>query len=211
MFDSELLDHRHGSLNADYLKKIENVLQYALDEHARTLAVRVDLRLSPSWGQDDTLTCHPNLQADLLSRFVCSVKAKIRHYRKMLLKEGKKAHACTPRYFWVKESDSAESPHYHLVMFFNKDLFRGLGRFDSEENNLASMIRQAWLSALDLKGYDEYQPLVHFPKNGVYILDRNAPDFVNNFNHLVFRLSYLAKENTKVYSPNERSMGASQK
>jgi hypothetical protein len=49
-------------------------------------------------------------------------------------------------------------------MFFNKDLFRGLGRFDSEENNLASMIRQAWLSALDLKGYDEYQPLVHFLK-----------------------------------------------
>ena len=44
MFDSELLDHRHGSLNANYLKKIENVLQYALDEHARTLAVRVDLR-----------------------------------------------------------------------------------------------------------------------------------------------------------------------
>ena len=76
MFDSELLDHRHGSLNANYLKKIENVLQYALDEHARTLAVRVDLRLSPSWVRDDTLTCHPNLQADLLSRFVCSVKAK---------------------------------------------------------------------------------------------------------------------------------------
>ncbi|MFH3546881.1 inovirus Gp2 family protein [Klebsiella aerogenes] len=211
MFDSTLLDYRHGSLNAHYLGKIENVLQYALDEHPRTLAVRVDLRLSPSWLLNDTLACYPNLQDDLISRFVCSVKAKVIHYRKRLVKEGKKAHACTPRYFWVKEIDSAEFPHYHLVMFFNKDLFRGLGRFDSEDHNLASMIRQAWLSALDLRGYDEYQSLVHFPKNGVYTLDRNAPDFVNNFNNLVFRLSYLAKDNTKLYSPNERSMGASQK
>ncbi|CAD5358524.1 Inovirus Gp2 family protein [Enterobacter cancerogenus] len=211
MFDSELLDNRHGPFNMHYLEKIDKILQYALEDHSRTLAVRVDLRLSPSWVLNDTLTCHPNLQDDLISRFVCSVKAKVIHYRKRLVKEGKKAHACTPRYFWVKEIDSAEFPHYHLVMFFNKDLFRGLGRFDSEDHNLASMIRQAWLSALDLKGYDEYQSLVHFPKNGVYTLDRNAPDFVNNFNNLVFRLSYLAKENTKVYSPNERSMGCSQK
>lgn len=211
MFNAALLDNRQAPFNPLYLEKIEQVLHYALEEHSRTLAIRVDLHLSPSWLQNDTVTCHPNLQADLLTRFVCSVKAKIIHYRKTLKKEGKKAHACTPRYFWVKEIDSAEFPHYHLVMFFNKDLFRGLGRFDSGDNNLSNMIRQAWLSALGLKGFDEYQSLVHFPANGVYILDRGQPDFVDTWNDLVFRLSYLAKEDTKIYSPQERSMGCSQK
>ncbi|WP_370645044.1 inovirus-type Gp2 protein [Buttiauxella sp. W03-F01] len=48
---------------------------------------------------------------------------------------------------------------------------------------------------------------MHFPTNGVYILDRGQPDFVETWNDLVFGLSYLAKEDTKVYSPQERSMG----
>lgn len=211
MFHPDLLDHRHAPFNLNYLKRLDKVLQYALEEHARTLAVRIDLHLSPSWLQTDTLTCHPNLQTDLLSRFACSVKAKISHYRKILKKEGQRAHLCTPRYFWVKEINTAHFPHYHLVIFFNNDLFRGLGRFDSDDNNLANIIRQAWLSALGLKEYDEYRSLVHFPSNGVYTLDRNGPEFVKNLNDLVFRLSYLAKEDTKAYSPQERSMGSSQK
>ena len=211
MFHPDLLDHRHAPFNPYYLKRLDNVLQYALEEHARTLAVRIDLHLSPSWLQTDTLMCHPNLQSDLISRFACSVKAKIIHYRKKLKNEGQRAHPCTLRYFWVKEIDTAQFPHYHLVMFFNKDLFRGLGQFDSNDNNLANIIRQAWLSALDLKAHDEYRSLVHFPSNGVYTLDRNAPDFIKNLNNVVFRLSYLAKEDTKVYSPQERSMGSSQK
>ncbi|HFZ1710287.1 TPA: inovirus Gp2 family protein [Citrobacter sedlakii] len=211
MFDSALLDHRHGSLNAHYLRRIENVLQYALDEHPRTLAVRVDLRLSPQWLQEDSVTCHPNLSRDLVSRFVCSVKARIKAYRKQREKVGIRAHPCTPRYFWVREIATADFPHFHLVMFFNKDLFWTLGDFSSEENNLRSIIQQAWLSALGLSGYDEYKSLVHFPSDGVYILDCNDPDYPRVLNELVFRLSYLAKDDTKEYSPKARSMGGSQK
>ncbi|EBM2192624.1 inovirus Gp2 family protein [Salmonella enterica] len=211
MFDSLLLDHRHGSLNSRYLEKIERVLQYALNEHPRTLAVRVDLRLSPQWYQNDSATCNPNLSSDLLTRFVCSVKSRIKHYRKKREREGERVHPCTPRYFWVKEIDTADFPHFHGVMFFNKDLFRGLGDFNSEENNLGNIIQQAWLSALDLRGCDEYKSLVHFPSNGVYTLDRNDPGFTRTWNNLMFRLSYLAKDETKAYSPKARSMGGSQK
>lgn len=211
MFDSALLNHRHAPFNSRYLEKIEKVLHYALNEHPRTLAVRVDLRLSPKWLQKDSVTCHPNLSPDLLARFVCSVKSRIKHYRKKREREGKRTHPCTPRYFWVKEIDTADFPHYHMVIFLNKDLFRGLGDFNSEENNLGNIIKQAWLSALDLSGYDEYQHLVHFPSNGVYPLDLRAPDFTRVLNELVFRLSYLAKDETKHYSPEARSMGCSQK
>lgn len=211
MFNFEFLDHRHAPFNIHYLEKIEQTLFYAQEEHPRMLAIRVDLHLSPSWFQNDSVKCHPNLSSDLLSRFICSLKAKIWSYRKNCEREMKRAHPCTLRYFWVREIDTAALPHYHLVLFVNKDLFRGLGNIKTSDINLGNMIRQAWLSALDLNGYDEYHSLIHFPSNGVYILDRNQPDFAETRNALVFRLSYLAKEKTKVYSPRERSMGCSQK
>ncbi|HED1422649.1 TPA: inovirus Gp2 family protein [Kluyvera georgiana] len=211
VFNFEILDHQHAPFNHRYLEKIEQTLFYAQEEHPRTLAIRVDLHLSPSWLMDDTVKCHPNLSPDLLSRFICSLKAQIWYYRKSSEREMKRAHPCTLRYFWVREIDTAALPHYHFVLFVNKDLFRGLGNIKTSDTNLGNMIRQAWLSALDLNGYDEYHSLVHFPSKGVYILDRNQPEFVETWNALVFRLSYLAKENTKVYSPRERSMGCSQK
>ena len=212
MFNPHLLDYSHGPLNDRYLDKFEHVINNALREHPRTLAVRVDLRLSPKWfNNDDMLSCHPNLSSDLMTRFIRSLMAKIESYRQRLQRQGKRAHPCTLRYYWVKESETLHYPHYHTVLFFNKDLFRRLGCFDSESRDLGSMIQEAWLSALGLKGQDEYRALVHFPDNSIYVLDRNQPDFEVHYQALVFRASYLAKDRSKVYSALDRSIGCSQK
>lgn len=211
MFSPSFLDHRHGPLNDNYLEKLEFVIRNALSDHPRTLAVRADLRLSPAWFKNDMLPCHTNLSPDLMTRFIRSLMAKVESYRQRLTKQGKRAHPCTLRYYWVREIETLDYPHYHTLLFFNKDLFWQLGRFNLASHDLSAMIQEAWLSALGLRGYDEYRALVHFPDNPTYVLDRNKPDFDDHYRALVFRASYLAKDRSKVYSASDRSIGYSQK
>ncbi|ECE0384369.1 inovirus Gp2 family protein [Salmonella enterica subsp. enterica] len=209
LFNNNLIQG-YGPYNEHYLKRLEHVLLSALDEHPRTLAIRFDLHLSPAWNITDTVCCYPNLSGTLLSRFIDSLKAKIQHYRSRLLKAGRRAHRCRLRYFWVREINTSVYPHYYVVLFLNKDLFRGLGDSDNPKS-LWRMIQAAWLSALRLREYDEYRSLVEFPENATYVLDTSSNDHSAQLRQLAFRLSYLAKEHTKVYSSHERSMGCSQR
>jgi len=67
------------------------------------------------------------------------------------------------------------------------------------------------LSALKLPLATEYLTLIHFPDNPCYHLNiNNPPAYSESYNGLMYRLSYLAKERTKVYSNEERSFGCSQ-
>ncbi|MCY1700915.1 inovirus Gp2 family protein [Lelliottia sp. SL45] len=211
MFEPDLYDRTQGPLNADYLDILHRVTRLALDDHPRTLAVRVDLHFSPRWFSDDALTCVPNLSGCPLSRFTASLKSKISHYRHRLKKQGRQAHRCTPRYVWIKEIDSAVHHHYHLVLFFNKDLFWQLGAFDPAKSSLCTLIQDAWLSALNLKGHDEHRALVHFPDRASCVLNTRRADFHDSYSRFMFRASYLAKERSKAYSPAARSIGASQR
>ncbi|WP_373203774.1 inovirus Gp2 family protein [Citrobacter amalonaticus] len=196
--------------NLHYLDKITDVIDKALGEYPRILAVRVDLHLSPNWFSNDMITCPVNLSENVMARFTRSLDAKIKHYQYRSGKEGKRVHPCTLRYLWVKEIHDAVFPHYHVVLFLNKDAFRGLGN-SRDKQSLWTMIVSAWLSALGLSGYNEYSRLVHFPRHCVYMLDKNSFDYSTRHIELFSRLSYLAKERTKVYSPDKRSMGCSQK
>lgn len=211
MFSPSFLDHRHGPLNDNYLEKLEFIINNAQADHPRTFAVRADLRLSPTWFNNDMPPCNPNLSPDLMTRFIRSLMAKIESYRQRLTKQGKRAYPCTLRYYWVREIETLDYPHYHTLLFFNKDLFWQLGRFDPASQDLSAMIQQAWLSALGLHGYDEYRALVHFPDNPTYVLDRSKPDFDDHYKAFVFRASYLTKDRSKVYSASDRSIGYSQK
>nr|WP_267483580.1 MULTISPECIES: inovirus-type Gp2 protein [Photorhabdus] len=38
---------------------------------------------------------------------------------------------------------------------------------------MASLIQEAWLSALQLSHQPEYRTLIHFPENPLYYLDTN--------------------------------------
>ncbi len=97
-----------------------------------------------------------------------------------------------------------------MVLFVNNDTFNGLGSYGEDGTGLASLIREAWLSAIQLSQQPEYRKLVHFPDNPLYYLDVNALNYKTVYDKFTFRLSYFAKERTKSYNRNERSFGCSQ-
>ncbi len=45
------------------------------------------------------------------------------------------------RYLWVKEIADASKPHFHVVLFVNKDIFVGLGIFCIQEITWARSFR----------------------------------------------------------------------
>lgn len=199
----------HRPYNKTYLDRMCSIANKSLEEHSATFAVRVDFHLPEEHVEGDSIACNPNLSSGLLSRFFDSLKAQIKHYREVRIKRGERVHPCKPRYFWVREQDSAVNPHYHVVLFLNKDLFWKLGDFNSTENNLCNMIRKAWLSAIGLSEYNEYHRLIHFPDNGTYVLNTRSPDFPKQYNEFEYRIKYLAKDETKQIDSKERSFGGS--
>lgn len=202
MLDNICLDRRHAPFNTTYLQRILRVRENATAEHTRTMAVRVDLRLP-----DEILI---NRQG-LMSRFIESLDAKIAARYRSKLKQGKRTYPCHLRYAWVREvGEINQKSHYHMVLFVNNDTFNGLGSYGDDGTGLASLIREAWLSAIQLSQQPEYRKLVHFPDNPLYYLDVNSADYRDIYDQLTFRLSYFAKERTKDYNREERSFGCSQ-
>lgn len=211
MFNDVLLNHRHAPFNPRYLERLEGVIHHALSEYPRTFAIRVDLRFSPEWTADDSICCHPDTSSNVMARFTRSLIAKIEHYRQQRCRQGLRDYPNRLRYFWVRETNSSQHSHYHALFFFNKDLFRSLGSVVPGDSSLWNMIQEAWLSALGLTDHPKYRSLVHFAERGAYVLERDKPVFEQQYKDLVYRASYLAKQQTKYYSSDTRSMGASQR
>jgi len=90
----------------------------------------------------------------------------------------------------------------------NKDVYGILGDFGSEEGNMAARIKKAWSSALGSPSL-VIDALVHFSKNGTYYLDKIAVNKKEQEATLFYRLSYFAKNATKVYGTGKRSFGCS--
>lgn len=202
MFDDIYLDKRHAPFNTTYLQRMLRVIGNATAQHPRTMAVRVDLRLP-----DD----HFNCRASIISRFTESLDAKIEARYRSKVRQGIRSYPCHLRYAWVREvGEVNQKSHYHMVLFVNKDTFNGLGGYGEDGTGLASMIQQAWLSALQLSYQPESRTLVHFPESPLYYLDINATNNQTTYDQLTFRLSYFAKERTKSYCREERSFGCSQ-
>ncbi|PWC18953.1 inovirus Gp2 family protein [Brenneria corticis] len=186
--------------NAFYLKRIDETIKKALLEHHRTLAIRVDLRL-PDYPADS--------DAEVISRFTDSLKAKIRAYLERKRQEGKRIHPCTLRYAWAREFGPLNGKkHYHVLLLLNKDVWFTPGDYQSE-SSLAGLIKQAWCSALRVS-YPGNATLVHFPENPCLWLDRNSMDYSKQQEEVMKRASYLCKNITKQYGDGERSFGCSQ-
>ncbi|MBI0552210.1 inovirus Gp2 family protein [Pectobacterium parmentieri] len=203
MINDIRIDQRHAPFNETYLQRMINVINNAVAEHPRTMAIRVDLRLP-----DDEC----NARQGLMSRFIESLDAKIEARYRSKQKQGKRTYPSYLRHLWVREvGEENQKSHYHVVLFVNNDTFSGLGRYDESGTGLASLIQAAWLSGLGLSNQSDYRTLVHFPENPLYYLDINTEDYRTVYGKLTFRASYFAKERTKSYCREERSFGCSQR
>ncbi|WP_421247685.1 inovirus Gp2 family protein [Aeromonas jandaei] len=194
--------------NAYYLQRCQDTINLALATHPRLMAVRIDLHFPNNELAADTKA---------ITRFIDSLKAKLKANRQRKKKEDpdKRVHDTSLFYIWVREvGEQSERAHYHLVLMLNKDAFCSLGDFranpaDKHANpSLFIMLCQAWCSALKLSNIEKHASLVHFPQNPWYwprAEERHSVDYKG----LIKRVSYMAKDRTKIYSKETRSFGCS--
>ena len=194
--------------NASSLQRCQDTIDLALATHPRLMAVRIDLHFPNNELAADTKA---------ITRFIDSLKAKLKANRQRKKKEDpdKRVHDTSLFYIWVREvGEQSERAHYHLVLMLNKDAFCSVGDFKAnpadkhERPSLFVMACQAWCSALKLEAVKNNASLVHFPQNPWYWLkldERNSTDYKG----FLERVSYLAKDRTKIYSKAARSFGCS--
>lgn len=189
----------------EYEQSLHNVLETALACHPRTFAVRVDLRLADI---EPLFYCY----GELIKRFIASLDSQIKAQQRSDEKKKKRVRPHVLRYFRVEEQVTAEQPHYHVVLFFNRDVYHRLGDFDSPYS-LAYKIKKAWARALFGRGADadDAGGLVEFAnKNGSCTYRLNAHTYDAERERFdKFVVGYLCKEYSKHISPRRRSIGYS--
>ena len=190
--------------NLSYLSKIKLTIHKALTSHRRITAIRVDLRF-PTYKdyefpyQDDS---------GVIIRFIESLKAQLKVDVPRRSLQWNRKLTCQLHYVWVREFGEINGKkHYHVILFFNKDVYHTVGNFKQESGTVYSMVQKAWFSAMKLP-YRKSKPLAHFPDKCVaYFTDKDI-DILNENEWVIRQSNYLAKNHTKVID-GERSFGRS--
>ncbi len=145
--------------NAYWLSRFDSLLDSALAQHRAVSLIRVDLRF-PEYMPVTIMD--PDPDSAVISRFFASLKAKIQAYQRKKRCANQRVHATSLRYFWCREFGKMYGrKHYHVILLLNKDTWCSIGDF-SESSSLATMIQEAWCSALHLEPW-QGDGLVHFP------------------------------------------------
>lgn len=193
-----------GPFICEHLSKLKRTIQLSLDHYPRGLAFRVDLRLPcdvdlPSYAYTN----------EVISRFIDSLKAKIKHSRNKAREYNPCARDTEVRYVWAREVGREGRQHYHLLVLLNRDAFFTVGRLGTERRSLIVRMEEAWRVALGLS-VDQIGGLVHIPRNAEYRIDRNARfGGADLLPKLFYRASYLCKSSTKSFGVRQRSFGSS--
>lgn len=189
-----------NSLNVDYQQAFYNVINNAVDEFPRTLALRIDLRFPGDYQYGDS-------NRDV-TRFIESLKAKLLVDCRRKNRRWRRNWNNRLRYVWVREvGERNHRKHYHVLLLLNKDFYRSAGVY-KVDGSLYALIQQAWCSALGLK-LTQYSAFVNMTENGCFYLNRNSPNYMGQVTGLLKRMEYLAKNHTKCYDDGYRSIGMS--
>ncbi|CAI2022263.1 inovirus Gp2 family protein [Serratia liquefaciens] len=188
------------SYNSQYQQTFYDVIQDAVSDFPRTLALRVDLRFPQGYRY--------GLSNKEVTRFIESLKAKIKVDCQKKNRRWRRNWVNRLRYAWVREvGERNRRKHYHVLLLLNKDFYYGAGKFDLNDI-LAALIQQAWCSALNVDR-EQYSALVNLTKNGMYYLNGNSSDYMQQVTDLLNRMDYLEKDHTKCYDDGYRSIGTS--
>lgn len=188
------IQDQYAPLHEGYLISILVVLHCALRQYSKVLVLRFDLRVPEDFDETDTA---------VISRFFDSLNSQIHEDYLRHAEKGKYVPRCRLRYAWAKERGYGnDGLHYHVAILLPYKRFRVLGHFDYDDDpdmtkaqkNMAHRIRKAWVSAT----YQLANPtLVHFCEDGKYVMDRKSPELGKQKRDVFYRLSYLAKVETK--------------
>ncbi|HHY0476498.1 TPA: inovirus Gp2 family protein [Vibrio parahaemolyticus] len=192
----------------DRVNKIYEVLTQATNCFPRTFAFRVDLRFPRGYKFGETFPYMKKFFGSLESQIAGELKRRKRRFRTVSEER--------LRYIWCKEIDKSENPHYHLVIFLNKDNFYSLGDFkrvirdECKCKHLYQMLLCAWSRVLGIE-LEEAHRVIYIPENAAYkirsfegeVVAGNY-DFIKLFNRSI----YLAKARTQAIGAS-RSFGRS--
>lgn len=184
----------HGRCNQLHINRIHDTLNKSLSEYPRTYVRRIDLRIP-----DEVYEQYRD-DSTLIARFMESLKAQIKQTQKRKRREGKRVHPCNVRYVWSREFGEVKGKkHYHIALMLNNDAYYSTGTYCPVGNvyihNLALMIMEAWVRALNLHTQPDYQRhyrSVHFVLEGSIMLDTNSKTFQLNYDQIFQHLEYTA-------------------
>ncbi|WJY14646.1 inovirus Gp2 family protein [Pectobacteriaceae bacterium CE90] len=192
--------------NSLYIDSVKRTLNAAVNQYPRLATFRFDLRFPlDGIGRNDEGN---------ISRFFEAFKYHAETQFNTKRNAGITCdHPTAIRYIWCREyGDYNNNRHYHVMLMVNKDTFHTLGNYQpllrSQFCSLANMIQKAWCSTIKLP-WRQFFHLVHFPQQPCVWIERNKPDYVNQYTTAYERAMYLAKEATKRYGDG-RSFGRSQ-
>ncbi|HAV1494796.1 inovirus Gp2 family protein [Vibrio parahaemolyticus] len=204
------LRSREKELLEDRVNKIYEVLTQATSCFPRTFAFRVDLRFPRGYKFGETFPYMKKFFASLESQITEELKRRKRRFSSVSEER--------LRYIWCKEIDKSDNPHYHLVIFLNKDNFQSLGDFkrvirdERKCKHLYQMLLCAWSRVLGIE-LEEAHKAVYIPENATYIVQTFEGEVVAGnevFTKLFNRSVYLAKARTQSIGVS-RSFGRSSK
>lgn len=192
--------NERGPVVYEYLERILGVLNSSLDEHPRTLAIRIDLRYPSSYTNE--------VPDKIMSRFIKTLRSYFITDYNQKRARNVRAHRSSVRYAWCRESTAYSPEHYHLILFVNRDAYYQLGAYGSKDNGLSAMIKRAWATALGIH-VGNIGGAIHFPRNCLHHVRVNSDSFAKDYADTFYRASYLAKLDTKSYGNRYRSFDCS--
>jgi hypothetical protein len=189
-----------GDMIEQYLITLHKVISESLSAYRRICAIRFDLHFPINMYAGSEA-----ISNEVMSRFIESIKAKIRHDRNRAKLRNPYAHDTDVRYIWTREQGQDGRVHFHVALLLNREAYFGLGHFNSDLPNMYHRIKQAWASAIRIP-LEHSNGLVHIPENPVYHFSRDTPEKTAEFFH---RASYLCKVKTKHFGDGHHGFGAS--
>lgn len=178
-----------GPMVIQYMDALIETIQCQFVQYSKVFAVRVDLYFPSDWDESQ------RLRLDYYTRFMESLKAKLAafNHRKAQIGDSR---SNTVRFCRAYEYGVNRGLHIHAVLLFNGHVFRGLGNYQSTQENLYHRINSAWASALALYPAQVIgDGLVHFGET--FFVETGQQDRVEQIKRLFAQSSYICKADTK--------------
>lgn len=188
-YKSVPIQTKRGPMITQYMDALIETIQRHFNQYSKVFAVRVDLYFPSEWNESQ------RVRLDYYTRFMESLKAKLAafNYRKAQVGDGR---SNTVRFCRAYEYGVNRGLHIHAVLLFNGHVFRGLGSYQSTEENLYHRISGAWASALGLHpAHVISEGLVHFGET--FFVERGRQETADQVKQLFSHSAYLCKADTK--------------
>jgi hypothetical protein len=200
------VETKRGPMVTQYLDGLIETIRCQIDQYPKVFAVRIDLYFPSDWNESERVSM------DYYTRFMDSLKAKLDAFNHRKAQAGD-SRSNTVRFCRVYEVGESRGLHIHAVLLFNGHVFRGLGNFQSTEENLYHRINSAWASSLGLHpAHIVNQGLVHFADT--FYIEKGQPDTPEQIKQIFTRSAYICKADSKqfdlpvkVFSRSRRCIG----